>query len=161
MKRSSLKIISGGQTGADRAALDVAIALGLDYGGAIPEGRKAEDGPLDLKYDKMTELNSTGYRIRTEKNVIDGDATLIFIIGKPDRGTALTISLANKYNKSFMVVDLMEKKDDEAIRLIKHWLVKIRSGVLNVAGSRESGARGIYSKVFNVLRVVMQDYVNN
>lgn len=77
-----MKIISGAQTGADRAALDVAIALGLDYGGSLPKGRLTEEGPLDPKYDRMTELDSPSYPKRTLKNVLDSDATLLFTVGK-------------------------------------------------------------------------------
>ena len=70
------KIISGGQTGADRAALDVAIKLGIRHGGWIPKGRKTEDGPLSDKY-QLQEMPTASYPARTEQNVIDSDGTLI------------------------------------------------------------------------------------
>ena len=85
----NVKVISGGQTGVDRAALDAAIELGLDYGGSVPKGRKAEDGPIDEKYGKLTELGSLDYRVRTQKNVTDSDATLIITMGRFPGGTAL------------------------------------------------------------------------
>ena len=78
MSKNNFKIISGGQTGADRAALDAAISLGVGYGGSVPPGRKAEDGIVPLEYTQLTELSSGSYSARTEKNIVDSDATLIF-----------------------------------------------------------------------------------
>ncbi len=83
------KIISGGQTGADRAALDVAIKLDLPHGGWIPKGRKAEDGPLTDKY-QLQEMSTASYSKRTEQNVIDSDGTLIICRGKPTGGSDYT-----------------------------------------------------------------------
>ena len=84
-----MKIISGAQTGADGAGIDAAIALGMEYGGAIPRGRLTEEGPLDPKYDQITELRSSSYPKCTLKNVLDSDATLLFTVGKISGGTAL------------------------------------------------------------------------
>ncbi len=80
MVRTLMKIISGGQTGADRAALDVAIECGIDHGGWVPQGRWAEDGPLPRGYH-MRETEVTQLATRTEWNVRDADATLIFSHG--------------------------------------------------------------------------------
>lgn len=151
-----MKIISGGQTGADRAGLDVAILLGIDYGGSIPKGRLTEEGPLDSKYTGMTELDTASYPARTEKNVEDADATLIFTIGPPDIGTALTISLAQKYKKPFLHIDLREEGYVEVINKIKNWIGDISPGILNIAGSRESKSKGIYKKVFDILKKVLE-----
>jgi putative molybdenum carrier protein len=74
-----IKIVSGGQTGADRAALDWALARGVPCGGWCPKGRKAEDGPIDLKYP-LKETPSSSYLQRTEWNVRDSDATVVFSI---------------------------------------------------------------------------------
>lgn len=150
--KKPLKIISGGQTGADRAALDVAIELGLDYGGAIPKGRIAEDGRLDTKYKKMTELNTPDYDVRTEKNVIDADATIIFTCGTIGGGSALTIELAKRYNKPFLHIDLTAQQEKESIKLAKEWLNKASPSILNVAGSRESTSKGIYEMVHRILK---------
>jgi len=82
------KIISGGQTGADRAALDVALKFNIPYGGWVPKGRIAEDGPLPRKY-QLQEMPTPSYPARTEQNVIDSDGTVIFSHGKPAGGTVL------------------------------------------------------------------------
>src|ERR1039458_2512429 len=81
-KQKIAKIISGWQTGANIAGIDAAIALGIDYGGSLPSGRRTEDGHLPMKYNKMNEVKSRHYQVRTEKNVMDSDATLIFTYNK-------------------------------------------------------------------------------
>ena len=155
MIKKPFKIISGGQTGADRAALDVAIEIGLDYGGAIPKGRIAEDGPLNMRYKNMTELDTSDYDVRTEKNVIDADATLIFTSGKIGGGTSLTIEFAKRYNKQFLHIDFAARSEEESIRLAKGWLNQVSPAVLNVAGSRESSSKGIYEKVHRILKYIL------
>src|SRR5260370_14589390 len=94
------KIISGGQTGVDRAALDVALELGLECGGWCPKGRRAEDGRIPKRYP-LQETASHQYPPRTSMNVRLGEATLIVTRCKPDRGTGLTLSLAEKYVNPF------------------------------------------------------------
>ena len=146
-----MKIISGGQTGVDRAALDAAIGLGIEYGGSVPKGRFAEDGPLSRKYENLTELEAVNYSTRTEKNVEDADATLIFTVGNPTEGTAFTVECARKHQKSYLLIDLKEKDGMQAVTHIREWLAVRQTDVLNVAGPRESKAPGIYEKVFNIL----------
>jgi len=150
------KIISGGQTGADRAGLDVAIGLGLDYGGSIPAGRRTEDGALSRKYNKMKELKSRHYQARTEKNVLDADATLIFTFNKIGSGAALTKKIADQNYKSCLHINLSKQQDDEARRIVSEWLDAVRPHTLNIAGSRESFAEGIYDRVFNILKYVLK-----
>ena len=99
------KIISGGQTGADRAALDVAIELDIPHGGCIPKGRKTDDGTLPEKYC-LNEMPTASYSARTEKNVLDSDGTLIISHGKLNGGAALTRQFAKKHNRPWMHVDL-------------------------------------------------------
>lgn len=152
-----MKIISGGQTGADRAALDAAIALGLDYGGSIPKGRKAEDGEIYLKYDKLTELESEDYIVRTEKNVIDSDATLVFTECEINGGTLSTINLLKNHKKPFYIIDFRYIDDSKAIEQIKKWLLDIRPQILNIAGPRESKCPGIYKRVFTVLKKLLKN----
>src|SRR4030042_3461464 len=94
------RIISGGQTGVDRAALDVAFELDIPCGGWCPKGRKAEEGPIDTRYP-LQETVSVRYPIRTERNVRESDGTLILTWGKPSGGTALTIKFAQKNKKPF------------------------------------------------------------
>src|SRR5438309_6802555 len=96
------KIISGGQSGVDRAALDVALELGISCGGWCPKGRRAEDGVIPEQYP-VRENASTSYPPRTEMNVRDSDGTLILTNGRPDRGTALTVNLAKRYEKPCLV----------------------------------------------------------
>jgi hypothetical protein len=148
-----VKIISGGQTGADQAALDAAIAVGLDYGGAIPRGRKTEAGPLPAKYRRMTELKSPLYRVRTRQNVLNTDGTLIFTYGLPTGGTGLTVRLAQQHDKPFLLVDL--ETSASAAALILAWLKKVNPVILNVAGPRESEHPGTYQKVFSILQKVL------
>ena len=152
-----MKVISGGQTGVDRAALDAAIAVGFDYGGSIPLGRKAEDGFIDLRYTKLIELSTAAYGTRTEQNVIEGDATLIFTAGQPDGGTKLTIKLLRKHCKPYLLIYLANTGENEVVEQIKNWLCKVEPRVLNVAGPRESKSPGIYTQVFDILMAVFQD----
>ncbi|MGO8990315.1 MAG: putative molybdenum carrier protein [bacterium] len=144
------KIVSGGQTGVDRAALDVALELGIPCGGWCPKGRRAEDGPIDIRYP-LKETHSTNYRIRTEKNVRDSDGTLIFTWGKPKGGTALTIRFAQKYKRPYLMVDLSERGDPETVR---KWVEANQIKVLNIAGLRESESPGIYERTVDFLKEV-------
>jgi hypothetical protein len=145
-----MKIISGGQTGVDRAALDVALQLGIACGGWCPKGRRAEDGVIPAKYP-LSENDSTSYPARTEMNVRDADATLILTRGKPDRGTALTISLARRCEKPFLVLDLGEIPDPLQVR---KWLDAAAIKTVNVAGPRESSCPGIAATARQFLREV-------
>ena len=109
------KIISGGQTGVDRAALDVALELGIPCGGWCPKGRKAEDGPIDPKYP-LKETKSTQYHFRTIANVMEADATLILTSGIPTGGTAFIIEVALKHKKPYLVIDLKRKPNPSVVR---------------------------------------------
>ena len=140
------KIISGGQTGADRAGIDVAIDLGIDYGGAVPKGRITEDGTLGLKYGTMTEMTSKSYAARTERNVTDSDATLLFTFDKLGSGSALTVKLARKHHRPFLHINLSKQTDNEVVKIITEWLDDSKPEILNVAGSRESTSKGIRTK---------------
>src|ERR1043166_1868000 len=103
-------IRSGGQTGVDRAALDVALEWGVPCGGWCPRGRRAEDGPINPRYP-LVETPWVGYPQRTEWNVRDSDGTLILTRGEADRGTALTIELASRYQKPCLVLALKGEPD--------------------------------------------------
>lgn len=134
-----IRIVSGGQTGVDRGALDAAIECGVEHGGWCPAGRRAEDGAIPARY-ALEETGSDDYRERTEWNVRDSDATLIFTRGRPEGGTRLTLELARKWHRPYRVVDFEEQAQADAIR---RWLVQNGFRVLNVAGPRESKAPGI------------------
>lgn len=144
------KIVSGGQTGPDRAGLDVAFELGIPCGGWCPKGRKAEDGPIDLHYP-LKETHSASYRIRTERNVRESNGTLIFAWREPRGGTALTIKLAQKYKKTHLIVNLHEGGDPKAVQ---KWVEVNQIKVLNIAGLRESESPGIYNRTVDFLREV-------
>ncbi|HPJ72781.1 MAG TPA: putative molybdenum carrier protein [bacterium] len=154
--RRGLKIVTGGQTGADRGALDAARALGLDWGGAIPAGRRTEVGPLPEEYDLMTELSSSSYRERTLANVRDADAVLVFTSGKPRGGTALTLRAAGETGKPRLLVDLRKLDPEAAAGTVRAWLRRTGPRVLNVAGPRESKAPGIAGEVLNVLLLALR-----
>jgi len=134
-----MKIISGGQTGVDRAALDVAIQLGIPHGGWCPRGRLAEDGRIPDRY-LLDETDVPDYPVRTEQNVIDSDATLILCHGEPSGGTDLTRRLAEQYGRPWMVVDLDDPPAPEAVGA---WIAEQAVEWLNVAGPRESQNPGI------------------
>jgi hypothetical protein len=137
MTRLPTKIVSGGQTGADRAALDVAIEFAIEHGGWAPRGRWAEDGPLAPRY-QLQETESAQVAQRTEWNVRDADATLIFSHGPPTGGTALTASLAERYRRPVLCIDLATTDEATAASEIGAWLSDVRPMVLNVAGPRAS-----------------------
>jgi len=152
-----MKIISGGQTGADRAALDVAIELGIEYGGSIPKGRLAEDGIINLeKYPHLAELETGEYLTRTKQNVIDADATLVFTDGALTGGTKKTLDFAKEYHKPHLHINFKEDSVEDNVNEIIEWLNIIKPQVLNVAGPRESGAPGIYLKVHDILKIMLQ-----
>lgn len=150
------KIISGGQTGADRAALDIAIELGIPHGGYVPQGRRAEDGPLHHRYC-VTELAVSSYDTRTEANVRVADATLIVAIGPLTSGSALTRRLADKHGKPVLHIDLATVGREQAAATVLKWLAEQHPAVLNVAGPRESTTPDIYRKVCELLRTVFAD----
>jgi len=147
------KIISGGQTGADRAALDFAIKHSIPYGGWVPKGRKTEDGTLPEKYH-LQEMPTDQYSKRTEKNVIDSDGTLILSHGLLTGGSALTTSFAEKHKKPWMHIDLEISSYSEAARMIQEWVGRNGIKIMNVAGPRASKDPMIYQATVDVLDAV-------
>lgn len=146
------KVISGGQTGVDRAALDVALKLGLKCGGWVPRGRRAEDGPIPSEYP-LQEMKSSAYAARTRQNVIDSDATLILTRGEPAGGTAESLSIAQELKKPYHIIDL--KRTHSPLAALR-WLEAKKPAVLNVAGPRESDAPGVYDEASSVLSHLLQ-----
>ncbi len=140
------KIVSGGQTGADRAALDWACQGGVAHGGWCPKGRLAVDGPLPKRY-QLTETDSANYRQRTRLNVRDGDATLIFNIGNLDGGMLQTVHFAQTLSRPHLVVQLDEITPEDVVAIIRAWLTEGQFSTLNVAGPREEKRSGIYESV--------------
>ncbi len=148
------KIISGAQTGADRAALDFAINNDLPHGGWVPRGRKAEDGPVPEHY-QVKEAPTSEYSRRTELNVIDSDGTLILSHGELSGGSALTQKLAEKHAKPCLHINLNQKPEFQATVDITHWISANGIEVLNVAGSRASHDPKIYASTLNILEAVL------
>ena len=124
------KIISGGQTGADRAALDVALKLDISHGGWIPKGRITEEGALPEQY-QMQEMLTESYADRTEKNVIDSDGTLIICRGRPTGGSDYTREMALKHKKQLLHVDLNQTSSFDAASLISSWIKLYQIKTLN------------------------------
>lgn len=145
-----MKIISGGQTGADRAALDAAIKLDIPHGGWLPRGRKAEDGPVSANYN-LRELDSERYRDRTQQNIIDSQGTLIVAYGPLTGGSALTESLAIRHDRPCLVIDLELVSLAEAVDAVEKWLRKHGIETLNIAGPRASGDPRIYAAVYELV----------
>ena len=151
MKKIIEKIISGGQTGVDRAALDVAMELGIPCGGWCPQGRRAEDGRIPDSYP-LQEASSPDYPLRTRLNVEDSDGTLILSRGSPQGGTALTLKLARKLNKPFLLVNLARKPEASDVQ---QWIQNNHVRILNVAGPREGESAGIFEEAYAFLRQVL------
>jgi hypothetical protein len=160
------KIVSGGQTGADRGGLDAAVEAGVPHGGWCPKGRKAEDGRIPVKYD-LAEMRTADYLARTRQNVIDSHVTLVFTYGKPTGGSAKTIAFAGEYCRPYLHIDLSQFDDNKRIaECILRWM---QSGglstpdvvqvpacpVVNIAGSRESKAQGIQQRVKNIVLAML------
>jgi len=143
------KIISGGQTGADRAALDWAISAGVPHGGCCPKGRRAEDGPIPPQY-QLKETASADYPARTERNVLDSDGTVIISIEASlgSRGSALTQRLAEKHHKPWIHIHFGQLGPSETLR---SFVEMHRIQTLNVAGPRASSEPGVAQFVRLVL----------
>jgi hypothetical protein len=150
------KIISGGQTGADRAALDAAMRQGIAHGGWIPKGRRAEDGPLTSAY-RLREIPSENYAERTEKNVMDSDGTLIVSHGAPTGGTEYTRKMVLKHRKQMLHIDLNLHADlKAAASLVGDWLAIHHIETLNVAGPRASKDPHIYALTLALITHLLQ-----
>lgn len=144
------RIISGGQTGVDRAALDFALANGIEHGGWCPRGRRAEDGVLDEKY-ALHETPRKDYRQRTRWNVRDADGTLIIVNHELSGGTRYTFEVARKMGKPVMKVGVEEEGKEKEVL---DWLESNDIRVLNVAGPRASAEPEIYTVAGKLLEKV-------
>ena len=144
------KIISGGQTGVDRAALDAAIKLSIDHGGWIPKGRLTESGPLPPEY-RLKETKSASYAERTEKNVLDADGTLIISRGPLTGGSEYTREMAVKHQRPWLHIDLADQAAFQAASMINSWITHKKIEILNVAGPRASKDPNIYQDAVDIL----------
>jgi hypothetical protein len=160
-------IVSGGQTGVDRAALDVAIKLKIAHGGWCPYERIAEDGIIPKLYNLREASAPTLeekadpdaiYKKRTELNAKDSDGTLIIINADPIGGTLYTVDMLIKYNKPYLIFNL---KDNPCVDDIAKWVVENKIGKLNIAGPRESQSPGIYKISSHVIeQLVTHSLIN-
>ena len=148
------KIISGGQTGADRAGLDFAIQHDIPHGGWVPSGRRAEDGKVPEIY-RLNEMSTKSYPRRTERNVLRSDGTLIISHGELTGGSALTRRLAQAHGRPFLHVDL-NSFPGIAAQTVASWIGDHAIQVLNVAGSRASEDPEIYRATLDLLGATLQ-----
>jgi hypothetical protein len=151
------RIVSGGQTGVDRAALDVALSLNIACGGWCPRGRRAEDGRIPARYP-LQEMASPSYSSRTIENVTDSDGTLILTVGRIAGGTLLTKNVARTRQKPCLVINL--KKPPE-VAVAHDWLEKHAIRVLNVAGPRASQTPEAYRLAAGFLLRVLSSGAKN
>lgn len=150
------KIISGGQTGADRAALNFAMSRGIPHGGWCPKGRLAADGPLASAY-QLEETPSEGYSQRTRWNIRDADGTLVVNTGDLSGGTAFTVRTAAKLSKPCLVIQLESGITHTHVLELRQWLASSGIQVLNVAGPREEKRPGIYLLTVALLEAVFSE----
>ena len=155
MKKARLeKVISGGQTGADRAGLDAALKCGIPVGGFCPKGRRAEDGAIPATYP-LTETRSRSYDVRTRMNVRAADATLVLNLGELSSGTLYTVTYAARRNKPCLVVQL-DDAGHATPGQVAEWLRASAVRTLNIAGPREGKAPGIYLLAVKFLGKVLE-----
>lgn len=143
-------LVSGGQTGVDRAALDVALELGIPCGGWCPAGRWAEDGPIPPRYP-LRETPSADPAERTRWNVRDSDGTLLLVTDDDSPGTELARQVAREMRKPLLTWHL-DARPDEGVRV---WAEVETIRTLNVAGPRESESPGVYERARTFLRAVL------
>lgn len=151
-----LRIVSGGQTGADRAGLDVALELGVPCGGACPAGRLAEDGRIPARYP-LEETGSPDYQVRTEANVSASSGTVVFSFGRLEGGSRLTAGLCRKHRRPCLHLDGETLPPEEAAGLLADFVgegMAVSGGryVLNVAGQRASREPRVHGFARDVLR---------
>ena len=150
-----MKIISGAQTGVDRAALDAAMESCVDVGGWCPEGRLAEDGIIPEKYP-VRELAGAGYSERTKINVLDSDGTVIIYFAYPSGGTEQTIAFCIGEKKPYVLIDAEELTVERASGKIQAFIDQYSILILNVAGPRASGESRAYEYARKVIFSVLQ-----
>ncbi len=148
------KIISGGQTGADRAALDTAIKFNMEHGGWVPAGRKSEDGVIPPVYH-MDEMPTDDHALRTEQNIRDSQATIIIARGPLEGGSLLTRELALTLKKPLCHIDLDDMDEFQAAMILQNFFRSHPVQVVNVAGPRASRDPGIYWSVKGILETLI------
>ena len=148
------KIISGGQTGVDRAALDFALENKIPCGGFCPRGRLAEDGIIPAIYP-LAETDSSVYEERTEANVLQSDGTFIIVPTLPlTGGTLYALQFAKKNNKPCFTLLIEKNLQEQKINFLK-WFIENKIRILNIAGPRESTNQGISQKSKSILEIIL------
>ena len=155
LQKRRLWIVTGGQAGVDRAAMDVALSKKLPLRGWCPQGRAAEDGEIAAKYP-LQECSSEDPALRTELNVIDSDATLIITEDSPQDGTPLTEECCTHYQRPFYSIDLFKDLENDTISEFNRWIEANNVRILNIAGPRESHRPGkVYSCARSILELLL------
>jgi len=150
-----VKIISGGQTGVDRGALDAALDKRFPCGGWCPPGRMAADGPIPHTYP-MSEMDHGGYGERTRQNVIDSDGTLIIYYGQLEGGTKTTLQNCIQLHKPYKLINAQEISETGAAGLIMRFVESFSINTLNVAGPRQSKVPQAHVYAYKVIRLVLE-----
>lgn len=154
------RVVSGGQTGVDRAALDAAIAMGIEIGGWCPRDRRSEDGNIPACYP-LQETESRSYAVRTEWNVRDSDGTLILVLDRISSGTRLTVESAKALKQPHRIEFLCpanspgllggDVSNENQIADVVDWIRRQNIRSLNVAGPRGSSRKDVYRKAYDFL----------
>ncbi len=153
--KPALKIVSGGQTGVDRAALDAALELGISCGGWCPAGRRAEDGPIDSRYP-LTETKTSDYLERTRLNVKDSDASLIIYFDKVEGGTKKTRAICEQLGKPFLLLDMSSLDEEHALSVLHQFIQENNVRSLNVAGPRASKQAQAHSVTHSLISSLLK-----
>ena len=164
------RIVSGGQTGVDRAALDAALAVGIEIGGWCPRDRRSEDGIIPSRYP-LRETASRSYAVRTEWNVRDSDATLVLVLDHISSGTRLTIDSARSQGQPLRIEYLCvsakpgllteELSLEHRVASVGDWIRREQIQTLNVAGPRGSARKDVYSKASEFLYLLFAELSGN
>lgn len=155
-----ITVVSGGQTGVDRAALSAARSLCIPYGGWLPKGRITEAGPLEPSFEGMKEMPTKDYLKRTERNVVDSEATVVLCHGEPEGGTRRTVGFAEKHGRRCLVIDLDGDRAAAQAALLGLMLRDCCEGRINFAGPRESKRPGVGAEAEAFLSEVFTAYLS-